>query len=121
MTYHEYEDGNGHLRRSRRNGHRRVTGWDLMLLRPGDEYHFETRARAALVRIEAAQGNLAYRAWFEREFERDGKTVDDFTWREIAQAAQDALEHPSECDCIDGSCRVCVSMAHVLSLQPVEA
>lgn len=119
MSYREYTTRDGRLVRQHNNGHR-FTLQRLVILptQPGDESTFERQAMAALQDLRDRDGETGYKAWFERSFEQDGKTADDFTWQQILAAAQIELEHPSECSCFlpDQSCAVCRSIAHVLSV-----
>jgi formate dehydrogenase maturation protein FdhE len=71
-----------------------------------------------LYKLADTVGNPAYKAWWERCFEQDGHTADDFTWQQILTAAQIALEHPEtlECSCVTPEqskcCPICQSIAH---------
>jgi hypothetical protein len=51
-----------------------------------------------------------------RTFESNGKNYEDFTWKEIAEAAGNELEHPTECHCVlpEQSCHVCRATARLI-------
>jgi len=47
----------------------------------------------------------------QRAFWQDGKAPDDFTWKEIAQAIENEIEHPETCNCVlpEQSCKACTT------------
>lgn len=65
---------------------------DAPVIDPDNTWVLKSKAEQALTDLFVKLGNPAYKAWFERTFEIDGKTADDFTWREIYNAAKIELE-----------------------------
>lgn len=120
MAYREYTDDNGRLHRRHYNGHlftKPRTSELAPPTPPGDDPITQALAIDKLQALRDRDGEAAYRAWFERTFEQDGHTADDFTWRQILAAALIAIEHPEtfECDCNGAnrdSCPHCREEAH---------
>lgn len=52
----------------------------------------EGRALAIRSDLRDILGETAFKQWWEDTFERDGKTADSFTWKEIAQAAKEKYD-----------------------------
>lgn len=127
MSYREYSTASGGLSHRSHNGHRFTPDPRDILhpVRPGDGPIFKRYALAALQTLVDDIGEREYKAWWERSFEQDGKTADDFTWQEVMIAAQLALEHPEtlECSCngVTQPCEVCKSIAHVSTVPEFES
>jgi hypothetical protein len=61
-------------------------------------------------------GLVSWDAFCLRTFEAEGKNYEDFTWKEMANLAEEEFDHPAECNCIlpEQSCKVCRSIAQVV-------
>lgn len=64
---------------------------DAPYVNPDDGRVFEVRAKKAFAALLEKLGRDAYRFWWEVTFEVDGKTADNFTWRQICEAAEREL------------------------------
>ena len=52
-----------------------------------------------------------WKKFCDRTFNSNGKLPDDFTWKEIAQAIENEIEHPETCNCVlpEQSCKACTT------------
>lgn len=86
MSYHEYEDGTV---RRHYNGHR-LSSSDVV--RDYDQQDAKTAIFYVRSLLRGVDGlDDAYIAWFEATFEQGGKTIEDFSWREIRDKAEAKL------------------------------
>ncbi len=70
-------------------------------------------ARAAVKKLQDSMSEKEFAAWQWRAFGRFGNSMETTGKRHVWIAAQIEIAHPMECTCVEGSCLVCQSFAHV--------